>query len=311
MIGQIVFCPRKTGSASISRSWTKSSGNPTIHTHDMMYLIVSDVKNSSFFNYVKTKFNKYLSYINYLDETHIEYTIIPNEDLENILKYFTSFKIITSVRHPLPRRISQFTQDITLDQINATIDAYKNKKNIHLEKVDTSKKLNAIEICKILNILKNQCCPVLKDSYTYINKSKNLLTNDEVIGIFKKRYIEHDTLEFSEFFNAMYRFVVPDFSFDDLLKNGYSTQIYKIFGKDVNHKLFKLEDLSNPIIFNVFREFTGISELSRDHNSSECINICADSNKNIKHTLLEKYKDTEFSKKCSLEYNITKGFGYY
>jgi len=267
VVGQIVFCPRKTGSASISRSWARSSGSPTIHTHDLKYLVVTDIKGSMFLKYVQDNFNKNLSFVNDLDDQHIEYTIIPRGDLDGIFKFFESFKIVTSIRHPLPRRISQFVQDLTLDQVNAVIDSTKT--------------------------------------------SKTLLTLQQVSEIFQKRYITNDTREFSEFFDCMYEFVMPDFNFTDLLSYGHAEQRYTLFGKHVHHELFKLEDLSDPGVFEVFKEFTGVSELSRDHKSGEGVSICIQPSSVIKEFIVNKFKGIPLSKKGSLEYNIAKGFGYY
>jgi len=312
VVGQIVFCPRKTGSASISRSWARSSGSPTIHTHDLKYLVVTDIKGSMFLKYVQDNFNKNLSFVNDLDDQHIEYTIIPRGDLDGIFKFFESFKIVTSIRHPLPRRISQFVQDLTLDQVNAVIDSTKTKFGIVVPKIDTKKPIAAADLCKTLRMMGiGNDCVVLMDAHTYLKTSKTLLTLQQVSEIFQKRYITNDTREFSEFFDCMYEFVMPDFNFTDLLSYGHAEQRYTLFGKHVHHELFKLEDLSDPGVFEVFKEFTGVSELSRDHKSGEGVSICIQPSSVIKEFIGNKFKGIPLSKKGSLEYNIAKGFGYY
>lgn len=310
----IVFSPRKTGSASIARTWARKSHLPSIHTHDMLYLIVSDMENSNFYKYLKNM-NIDISHENRVDCDIVEYTLIVNtkNNLDLILGYFHSIQIITSIRNPLHRRISQCIQSLTIDQVNAVIDGIGGNGELgRCEKIDTSKKVEIGKLCQVLKTIGSRAtCTVIKESSKIILCEKRLLCEKDVIDIFNKNYVEFDTREFEEFFGFMYNFVIPDFDMKKVKNLGWDTQNYTILGKNVEHLIFKLENMKDKHVSGKFQYFTGIDNLSRDHNSDECQHLFKESSKDIKKKIVYLFENKPLSRTQSLEYKIAKGFGYY
>ena len=174
VVGQIVFCPSKTGSASICRAWARISKKPTIHTHTLRYLVVTDIKDSLFLKYIEKNFKKNLSYVFPLDEDHVEFTVRegPFNNLKQIFEYFDSFKIVTSIRDPLSRNISQFMQDLTVDQINAAIDGIFSRNAEVVPKLDPKKVPTIGEVCHTLKLIEGKhFCVLLKNASVYMQKN--------------------------------------------------------------------------------------------------------------------------------------------
>ena len=143
-----------------------------------------------------------------------------------------------------------------------------------------------------------------------INKDKKLLSIQSVCRLFHKHFVAYNSLEFTEFFGFMQGFVDPDFDFEKIRSNGYDFQEYNILGKNTKHMIVKLEDLSKNSVTDVLKEFTGINNMGREHNSVDSHHLIAANLKEVKSGIIDKFKSVEFNKNDSLEGQLSAGFGY-
>lgn len=303
----IAFCPRKTGSSSISRGWAKHSKNPCFHTHDMIYFVVTDCVGSNFFEFVKKYHSDKLSYVSDLCENFFEFTIISKTDTESVFEFFDSFCIVTSVRDPLTRRISELLQALTVDQVNAVIDAM----NPTWPRLDRSCDPTVSELCETKRLMgSSYTCPILNQALNFIVDQKNFLTEEQVFDLFQTHFVDRDTEDYYQFFRIMESFEDPAFDLDTLRYTGCDYQTYKIFGKPVRHLLFRLENIRDRIVSKELQKFTGVRSFGREHNSDDCHHLFGFPLGHIKRLLIEKFKDVDLSPKDSPESMIVKGFGY-
>ena len=306
--GCFVFGPRKTGSWSIAKAWS-SKHTPIIHTHDLLYMVVIDKFESGFYKFVENNFPMTLSFYSEIDD-YIQYSIIIKEKSvrDSILKFFVTISIVTSIRNPITRRISQMLQSITIEQVNAIMDStHPTLKRLQ------NRTPNVAELCHVYQKMVQseiKTCSLIRDSLRVINKEKKLLSTPKVCDLFHKHFVQNNTLEFSEFFTFMQEFVDPDFDFDKIKDNGHDSQEYSILGIKTKHMILKLENINDYRTKLALEHFTGITELSREHNSDDSHHIIRDDIKTVKNNILTRYKNVQLSEELSTEGQLSKGFGY-
>ena len=92
-IGHVVFCPPKTASYSIVRSWSLLQA-PVLHTHDLHHFVVFDKKNSRFFQFVREHFGVRLDLVVEIPDGMIQYTVEIRDHLRiRFLFNFFDFRI--------------------------------------------------------------------------------------------------------------------------------------------------------------------------------------------------------------------------
>ena len=306
--GHVVFCPRKTGSFSIARSWSTLQ-TPVLHTHNLYHFVVLDKKDSSFHGFIQEHF-RLMNQVNFDDgvKNYIEYAIEIREKVKVrfLFMFFDSLKFVTSVRDPLTRRISQFLQSVTIEQVNAVMDfMYPECRRLKLQAPDVA------ELCHFRQKMrKGSSCPIVLDALDMILAGFRLLTADEICRIFEKHFVHADINEFAEFFSYMQDYAAPDFDLDKLSKHGYDKISYSFCGVRAEHLLVKLENLSDTTLKSELKKFTGVETLCREHNSEESHHLFVYHVRDVKDLLSEHYRHSELSTRDSVEGQIVRGFGY-
>lgn len=306
--GQVVFCPRKTGSFSIARSWSTLQ-TPVLHTHNLYHFVVLDKKGSSFHEFIQEHFDL----MNQVDlddgvKNSIQYAVeIKNKvKVRFLFMFFDSLKFVTSVRDPLTRRISQFLQSVTIEQVNAVMDfVYPECRRLKLASPDVA------ELCHFRQKMKRgSSCPIVLDALDMVLSGFHLLEADEICRLFEKHFVHADIGEFTEFFSYMQAYATPDFDLDKLSEHGYDKISYSFCGVDAVHLLVKLENLSEGSLKSELKEFTGVETLRREHNSEESHHLFVYPVRDVKELLLEHYRYSVLSTRDSTEGQIVRGFGY-
>lgn len=309
---RIVFCPRKTGSSSISRTWSNVKNGTSFHTHDMKYFVVTDKSGSDYLKHLKSTCPSLISFENVLDTDtdSIEYTLIlKNLDANIIFNWFDNFELVTSLRNPLDRRVSELMQSLTVDQINAVMDTFNSPSCGHLD-ISRKPRVNTL-IETYTQICSESKCLILNDALSMIKSSRRLLSVAEVCNIFEKHFVRTDTAEFTFMFTQMERFMCPDFDLERLNEDKFVYQNYNLFGKRAKHIMFKIEDMKTEKLLSEFYDMTGIEELSREHDHQSCHHLFGIPARDMKRTLVERFRDSLLSKRESLEYKIVDLMGYH
>lgn len=305
--GHVVFCPRKTGSYSIARSWS-SLVFPVLHTHNLYHFVVFDERNSSFHEFVSEHFDVVLSRDLVGDEKQVQYTIEVREEVKIrfLFLFFDSLKFVTSVRDPLARRVSQFLQSVTIEQVNAVMDSvYPECKRLKLQRPDVA------QLCHFRKKMsRGSSCPIVLDALDMVLAGFHLLTEHEICILFKKHFIDKPIDEFTEFFSYMQDYTTPDFDLCKVANLGHDLQTYSFCGVKASHILVKLENLRDPAVKSALRSFTGIKQLGREHNSELSHHLFSYPVKAVKEFLLEHHRTSSLSPIRSTESQIASGFGY-
>lgn len=270
-IGHVVFCPRKTGSFSIAKSWSSIS-LPVFHTHNLHHFVVFDERNSNFYNFANKNFDIFnLSQIGGVDAQvgvpplRIQYAIEVREEnrVRFLFQFFDSLKFVSSIRNPLTRRVSQFLQSVTVEQINAVMDSvYPEYERLELQCADVG------QLCHFRKRMnKGSSCPIILDALDVISAGLRLLTIDQIFDLFNKHFIDKPIGEFTEFFSYMQVFTIPDFDLAQISQHGHNTITYSFCGLEARHLLVKLENLTDLAVLHELKVFTGIPNLGREHDS--------------------------------------------
>lgn len=303
--GHVVFCPRKTGSWSIARTWSTLQ-TPVLHTHNLHHFIVLDKMNSRFHVFVRENFRLMNTVL--LDGSSIQYAIEIREEVKIrfLFMFFDCLKFVTSVRDPLTRRVSQFLQSVTVEQVNAVMDSvYPECRRLKVERP------NVAELCHLRQKMKRgSSCPIVLGALDMILAGFRLLTADEICRLFEKHFVQAEISELTEFFTYMQHYAEPDFDLDQISTHGYGKISYSFCGVKAEHLLVKLEKLSESRVEFELKEFTGIDMLGRDHNSENSHHLFAYAVRDVKDLLLERYKHSALSTRDSIESQIVRGFGY-
>lgn len=299
-VANIVFCPRKTASFSIAKSWSLVE-MPVLHTHDMYRFVVTDVPNGDFYEHVE----KHFSFQFYTEFSgYVQYSINTGDRVGELLEYFSQITIVSSLRAPLARRVSQFLQSVTIEQVNAMMDAtYPEWKRLGIREPDVA------ELCHVQQKMKRSSCPIIHDALNTVFENKGLLTKKQALELFEKHFLKNVN-EFTEFFRYMQTHVDPDFDMEKIASQGHDTQEYDIDGKSVEHLLFRLEDVTKPGVVERLIEVAKIDTLAREHDSKSSHHLFQNGLKEIKHLLMTTYANTAFSVPGSVEDLLCKGLGY-
>lgn len=306
-VGHVVFCPRKTGSFSVARSWSLLQ-TPVLHTHNLYHFVVLDKKHSSFYDFVLEYFDM-MNHVDFGDSDMVEYAIEVREDakVRFLFLFFDSLKFVTTVRDPLARRISQFLQSVTVEQVNAVMDCvYPECKRLKPQRPDVA------ELCHFRQKMKRgSSCPIILDALDIVLRKFRLLNAQDILELFDKHFIQADITEFTEFFSFMQDYVTPDFDLKKVVKDGCDVQVYSFCGVDARHLLIKLENIADPSVRSKLEMFTGIQELGREHNSEASHHLFSYDVKSVKDLLFLNYGETmKRSKRDSIEGQIVSGLGY-
>ena len=301
-VGQIVFCARKTASASIARSWAIASQNPVFHTHDMCYFVVTDVKESAYFKFAKDKFPNQIFHVKDLNMEFFEFTISAC-DLENMFSYFTRFVVISTTRDPLSRRMSELFQALTIDQINAVMDA------VGIDHVlDASKKPCVSEICVAYELLRGKVsCPILLDALKIVHQNRRLLNYAQVKNLFEKHFVTADIREYTHLFQTMERHFDIDFDLGKVNLNGYDQCESLFVGKPVVQSLVKMETMESS---KILKSLTGVECFRRDHDARDCHHLFQAPLETMKHYIRSTFQDQQLSLPETVENKIVRVLGY-
>lgn len=295
-----MFCPRRTGSYSIARSWS-SLQTPVLHTHNLYHFVVFDKKSSRFLDFVRVHFSV-LDFLELSNDT-VQYSlVVQDESLKELLfNFFDSLQFVTSVRDPLARQISQFLQSVTIEQINAVIDrVYPDRKRLKLQLP------NVAELCHFRQKMSlGSSCPIVQDALDMILSGIHLLTIDEIYLLFENHFINAEISEFTEFFLIMQVYVTPDFDFTKICEDGYDHQEYSFCGVGARHLLVKFENFSSEL-----KKFTGISELGRERCSEHSHHLFSYPVQDVQKLLYSHFLDHFKVKMDSTESQIVSGLGY-
>lgn len=307
-VGHVVFCPRKTGSWSIARSWSTLQ-TPVLHTHNLHHFVVLDRKNSGFYDFVLEHFDV-KNEID-LDSGLIQYVIEIREEVKIrfLFLFFSSLKFVTTVRNPLSRRISEFLQSITIEQANAVMDSvYPECKRLRRQRPDVA------ELCHFRQKMKRgSSCPILLDALDVVLKNFRLLKIFDMLEIFEKHFVHTSLSEFTEFFSFMQDYVTPDFDLAKVKQLGYDQISYSFCGIASRHLLLKLEYIDDPLVKSELEKHTGIRVLRREHDSKASHHLFSYDVKNVRDVLAEHYSEvfkTSKSDTNTTEGQIVSGLGY-
>lgn len=304
-VGHVVFCPRKTGSYSIARSWSCLEF-PVFHTHDMFHFVVFDRRSSEFMEFVSEHF-EVSNVIEHTDET-VQYTLEVREEVKIrfLFLFFDSLKFVTSVRDPLARRVSQFLQSLTIEQVNAVMDSrYPECKRLKLQRPDVA------QLCHFRKkMTRGSSCPIVMDALNMILAGFHLLTDTEISSLFKRHFVDQPIEEFMEFFTYMSYYTTPDFDLGQVARRGYDLSFYTFCGIPAQHLLVKLEDLNTELVKSELQAFTGIEKLRRDHTSDLSHHLFEYPVRAVKEFLVENYRSSSLSDFDSPESQIVSGLGY-
>lgn len=254
----IVYSIGKTASTSVFKTWASEPAClPVVHTHDMRYFCVVDKDNTPFVMNIKS--NPHVRVYgearpDYLRNDVTRYTefrfVLPSHlHLLDVFpqNIFDSTRMISITRNPVQRRISQFLNDVTLESVNAYIDA----EGIDQAHVDSS---NVLERLPALykHVTKHR---LLSDMIGIIMSTGNLLDHDKLHPIFRKYFCGCDIGEYTPFLCKL-RQMFPGFT---NLQQFRRKRLQVERNGSAELMLVAMESLSNnDVIESRVKEFAGI-----------------------------------------------------
>ena len=305
-VGHIVFCPRKTASASISRSWAKCSKKPSFHTHDLKHFVITDVKMSIYYEFISSQFD--ILHLNDLDKELEEYTII-SDDLTKLFSFFDKFIVISTVRDPKIRRISELFQILSIEEINAVMDTLGIDEQ---KRINVHRKPRVSELCNVFDQIKDglaEISPVLYEGLSYISTSRKLLNYSQVEQLFKTYFVEKEMTEYTLFFDKMFMKMSIDFDLEKVNSDGYQVIYSEFLGKPTTQLLIKLETVVNKSS-GILEQLTGIRTLRKDHDARNSHHIFQASQETMKHYIRQQFVGNVLVDPNSAEGQISSTLGY-
>ena len=324
LAGHVVFCPQRTASLSIARSWSCLQ-TPVLHTHDLCRFVVFDKRSSPFLDFVRVHFGVELvvdlpvesvpdfdvDFENDFDGM-IQYTVEVLDKAKTCLlfKFFGSLKFVTSVRNPLATRVTEFLESITVEHVNSVMDdMYPECKRLRLQPAVVA------ELCHFrLKMKRGSSCPTLLDALDIVSSGKRLLSIDNLYLLFEKHFVGVESSTFTDFFDHMQEYVTPDFDLEHLSNGGFDVGEYCFCGVGAEHLVMNLESMSNPRVKCELQSFTGIREFGIEHHSEFSHqfshHLFLYPVLDIEQLLLFRYRNATLSEKTSTEGQITAGLGY-
>lgn len=309
--GNIVFCPRKTASFSIAKSWSLVQ-TPVLQTHNLYHFVVIDKIGSEFYEFILQRLSSFLIGGQVKNDQYVQYTIEIKlkSSCRSMFAFFDSFVFVTSTRNPLSRRISQFLESVTVEQVNTVMDStYPSRRKLELKLHP-----DVAELCHVKQKIKApSSCPIVFDALKMIHANMHLLNIDDICTLFEKHFACEIT-EYTEFFAYMQAYfengVLPDFNLSKINYAGYDFQEYTFCGIQARHLVVKIENITEPHVKSIFKSFTGINTLSREHDASASHHLFIYPLGQVKNLLNLRYEDSVFCKEHSIEGQIITGLGY-
>lgn len=324
----IVFSAGKTASTSLFRSWVhQENALPIAHTHCLEWFTVVDFENSVFMKNMFTNMKQTICHIEkpeYVPNGCVEIKF----NLRGGVKFgnafpnllFDEINIVSIVRHPVNRRISQFLNTLTCDSLNTAITVSEKK---GFRKLDPSMDI-LTQLKNYRNLFDKPTSCVIRKLLTNVAYRENRLYNkSDLIPLFKKMFTGTGHQEYSWLFNKMKNMLNINIIPGEIAEKGFTIKRGNIdyskidsSQKDsnnvrVNCIIVKMEKLYDPTIRNIVKEFTGIREIRHDRNILEEIpTVDADLN-DLKNSLRNSF-DTKsiYGDEESSEFKLVKALGY-
>jgi len=325
----MVFSVGKTASTTIYRSWATDTNNlPVCHTHCLNWFSIIDMEDSVF---MKNMFMNFKNLIFFTGKS----SYVPNGCIEikfnlkngvtfgdvfsNLL--FDSVNVVSLTRNPVYRRISQFLNTLTCDSLNSALDSMSGEsksRNIN-PKLNILEQLKTFQSdfqppgkCHISRMLTKMAC------------DENRLANEsDLIDIFKKMSIGTELNEYNWMFHRIKDVMGVNVVKTNLLKHGYSIQYGDMdYSKvsssqkdsdsiDVNSIVFKMENLTDPNITKIIKDFTGIKTILHSRNISKEIPIVGVDLIRMKNILRNSFDmKSLYRNESSRELSLVKSIGY-
>jgi len=325
----IVFSVGKTASTTIYRSWASDTNNlPSVHTHCLNWFMVIDHENSIFMKNMFTNF-KHLIYLtckpSYVPDGCIEVRfslkggVTFGQVFSNIL--FDTVNVVSIVRNPLHRRISQFLNSLTCEGLNSALNSVSNGDKV----LNLDPNEGIVEQLKTFrqNFDSPGKCRISKYLTKNAFENDRLVNESELVSLFGDMFIGTIMDEYMWMFNRIKSVMNIDISVDNLRKNGYSIQYgdmnYSSAGlsqKDsdyinVNSMVFKMEKFNDLNVIKIVKDFTGIKSLLHSRDISKEVPIVNVDLVNLKNKLRDSFNIYSlYNNEESLEYKLVKNMGY-
>ena len=325
----LVFSVGKTASTTIYRSWASDVNNlPSVHTHCLNWFMVIDYENSIFMKNLFTNF-KHLIYLSgkpsYVPTGCIEVRFSLKDGVtfgqvfSNIL--FDNINVVSIVRNPLHRRVSQFLNSLTCEGFNSALNSVSNGNKV----------LNIDPNMGIINQLKKfqndfespGKCRISKYLTKIAIENDRLANESELISLFKDMFTNTIMDEYMWMFNKIKSVMNIDINVDNLKKYGYSIQYGDMnyssadsSQKDsdfinVNSMVFKMEKFNDLNTIKIVRDFTGIKSFLHSRDISKEVSIVNVDLVKLKNILRQSFGICSlYTNEESLEYNLVKNIGY-
>lgn len=325
----IVFSVGKTASTTIYRSWGSDISNlPSVHTHCLNWFMVIDYEDSIFIKNLFTNF-KHLIYLSgkpsYVPIGCIEVRFSLKDGVtfgqvfSNIL--FDNINVVSIVRNPIHRRVSQFLNSLTCEGFNSALNSASNG----------TKVLNIDPNVGIVNQLKKfqndfespGKCRISKYLTKVAIENDRLANESELISLFKDMFTNTIMDEYMWMFNRIKSVMNIDINVDNLRKYGYSIQYGDMnyssadsSQKDsdsinVNSIIFKMEKFNDLNTIKIVRDFTGIKSFLHSRDISKEVSIVNVDLVKLKNMLRQSFGICSlYTNNESLEYKLVKNIGY-
>ena len=320
----IVFSAGKTASTSIFRSWVNKL--PVAHSHCLEWFTIVDFEHSVFTKNILTNLKHIIYQIakpSYIPKGCVEIKL----NLKNGIKFgnvfpnllFDSINMVTLLRHPVNRRISQFLNSLTCESMNTAINMSDNKKVSPIDPtLDILPQLKKVRpqfqnpsACAISRVLTNVAC-----------RENRLYVEEDLIRLFRHMFVGMDHREYNWIFNIVKSKLNIKLNPEEISERGYTIQRGKINYTDVeksqkdsdsisvNYLVVKMENM-NDRVKNIIKDFTGIERISHERNISKEVPI-VDANISKMKIVLRNSFDLKslYKNEESLEFQLVKALGY-
>lgn len=307
----IVYSIGKTASTSLFKTWaSEPSCLPVVHTHDMKYFCAVDEDNTPFVTNIRSHPDVRVygeARPEYLCNNVTRYTefrfLLPGHlRLSDVFpqSIFDSTRMVSITRNPVQRRISQFLNDVTLESVNAYIDA----EGINEAHVDSSNVLTRLPALA-KHVTKHR---LLSDLIAIIVSTGELPDHEQLRPIFTKYFCGCDIDEYTPFLCKLRR-MFPGFkNLEQFRRN--RLQVERNGRAEL--MLVALESLSsNDITESRVKEFTGIrGSIRRDRVIEQQSTFVSGNIADIKRVLSDQTLLVDLYPPGSRELDVVSALGY-
>lgn len=283
----LVFSIGKTASTSIFRSWACDVVNlPVAHSHCLQWFSVVDFEDSIFVQNVRTNMKGIIYDVtkpSYVPDGCVQIRINLKESVKfgavfsNLL--FDKVNVVSIIRDPVHRRVSQFLNTLTCDSFNLTSAILSDGESA--SRIDpASDILPQLKTFRPL-FQKPAACVISRILTNVAGRDNRLCTEEDLVPLFKGMFIGMDHREYNWMFNVIRSQFGVSFSPEEISERGYATHHGRMDysgvdaslkdsdGMDINCIAFKMDKMYDPNVSRVVKVFTGIKTISHDRNISE------------------------------------------